>query len=118
MNNEYDNNVVLYDQLIATLPEVERKGKTMPYTSVNGNMFSFLTSEGTLALRLSAVDREKFIASFNAKPVIQHGVVIKEYVEVPQDLLTDTDKLSAYMKQSYNYASALKPKETKRKPNK
>ena len=31
-----------YEALVATGPGVERKGKTMPYTSVNGHMFSFL----------------------------------------------------------------------------
>ena len=41
-----------YEKLIATNPNVERKGATMPYTSLNGHMFSFLTKTGTLALRL------------------------------------------------------------------
>lgn len=35
--------VALYERLVATDPRVERKGVTMPYTSVNGHMFSFLT---------------------------------------------------------------------------
>jgi hypothetical protein len=33
----------LYDLIIATQPDVKRKGATMPYTSLNGHMFSFLT---------------------------------------------------------------------------
>ena len=32
-----------YERLISTLPGVDRKGATMPYTAVNGHMFSFLT---------------------------------------------------------------------------
>ena len=35
-----------YDRLIATLPGIERKGATVPYTSLNGHMFSFLTPTG------------------------------------------------------------------------
>lgn len=31
----------LYEKLVATCPEVERKGASMPYTSHNGHMFSF-----------------------------------------------------------------------------
>ena len=31
----------LYDQVIATQPDVRRKGAKTPYTSVNGHMFSF-----------------------------------------------------------------------------
>ena len=50
-----------YDELVAQFPDVPRKGKTMPYTSINGNMFSYLGPDGTLALRLNQADREKFI---------------------------------------------------------
>ncbi|MEO8229338.1 MAG: hypothetical protein ABI628_06195 [Chloroflexota bacterium] len=32
----------LYDRLIAAVPGVVRKGASMPYTSVNGHMFSYL----------------------------------------------------------------------------
>ena len=48
-----------YDAVIATRPGIERKGASMPYTSTNGHMFSFLTPEGTLALRLSTSDRKR-----------------------------------------------------------
>jgi hypothetical protein len=30
----------LYDHLIATKPDLQPKGATMPYTSLNGHMFS------------------------------------------------------------------------------
>ena len=33
--------LALYEKLVATDPNVERKGATMPYTSLNGHMFSF-----------------------------------------------------------------------------
>jgi hypothetical protein len=42
----YPANLALYEKLVATNPGVERKGATMPYTSVNGHMFSLLTKEG------------------------------------------------------------------------
>jgi hypothetical protein len=48
----------LYDNLVATQAGEERKGKTMPYASVNGNMFSFPKPTGTLALRLPVEDRQ------------------------------------------------------------
>jgi hypothetical protein len=44
--------LLVYDKVIATLPGIERKGDTMPYTSLNGYMFSFLDRYDTLALRL------------------------------------------------------------------
>jgi hypothetical protein len=48
-----------YERLVATNPGVERKGKTLPYMSLNGHMFSFLDSDGTIALRLSPADRQE-----------------------------------------------------------
>jgi hypothetical protein len=54
----------LYDRLIATQPDVQRKGATMPYTSHNGHMFSFLTPDGHLALRLPSSERDAFMASY------------------------------------------------------
>ena len=51
-------NLALYEQLVATIPGLARKGDTVPYTSVNGHMFSYLTKAGTLALRLPKEARE------------------------------------------------------------
>ena len=39
--------VALYDRLIATDPNLERKGATVPYTSVNGKMFTYLSKTGS-----------------------------------------------------------------------
>ena len=38
--------LALYDKLIETNTMIERKGKTTPYTSLNGHMFSFLDKTG------------------------------------------------------------------------
>jgi hypothetical protein len=38
-----------YERLLATLPGLERKGAQLPYTSVNGNMFTVLGADGVLA---------------------------------------------------------------------
>src|SRR5262245_35597433 len=37
-----EDKLKLYEKLVATNPKVERKGATMPYTSLNGHMFSYL----------------------------------------------------------------------------
>jgi TfoX/Sxy family transcriptional regulator of competence genes len=109
--------VALYDALLATNPEIERKGATMPYTSVNGNMFSLLTADGTLALRLSTSDREAFLKKHKTTLCEQYGVVMKEYVRVPATMLPNTRQLAKYLALSYQYARSLKPKPTtKRKP--
>jgi hypothetical protein len=103
-----------YDRLIATQPNAQRKGATLPYTSLNGHMFSFLTSDGHLALRLPSPERDGFMDRYRTGLCKQHGKIMKEYVEVPDDLLRNIDELKQYFQMSYTYVSSLKPKPTKR----
>jgi hypothetical protein len=105
----------LYEKLVATIPGVERKGATVPYTSVNGHMFSYLSKTGTVALRLPTEARDAFLKKYKAKLCEQYGVVQKEYVEVPDALLRMTSELKKYFALSFAYVSSLKPKPTTRK---
>lgn len=105
----------LYERLVGTIPGVDRKGKAMPYTSQNGHMFSFLTNDGRLALRLSDDERDTFLKTYRTRLVKQHGRVMKEYVSVPVALLKRTKELSKWFQVSYDYVSSLKPKPTTRK---
>ena len=106
---------MFYDKLVAKHPEVERKGKTTPYTSVNGNMFSFLDASGTVALRLPADAREKFFAKHPGAECTQHGRVMREYVSIPGAMLSKTATMKKLFDVSFEYASSLKPKATTRK---
>ena len=85
-----DETLGFYEALVATRPGLERKGKQMPYTSVNGHMFSFLTPDGTLALRLPDDARDAFLEAHDTTLVEQHGRVMREYVAVPAALLGRT----------------------------
>jgi hypothetical protein len=105
----------LYEALIAGLPGIERKGAAMPYTSYNGHMFSFLSADGTLALRLPEKERNEFLKKYKTELVIAHGVVMKEYAAVPESLLKKTKELSPYFDISLKYIKTLKPKPTKKK---
>ena len=107
--------VDLYDKLLATHPDIERKGKNMLYTSVNGHMFTYLDSEGVLGIRLSKEDQEAFVAKFNTPPFKQYGAVMRGYVTVPDDLFQDTEALKPYLEMSYDYIMSLSPKPTKKK---
>ena len=104
--------IELLEKLVATNPRVERKGDTMPYTSLNGHMFSVLTKENQLALRLPPGDREAFLKKYKTKIAEQYGHVQPEYVIVPDALLAKTRELQAYFAKSYAYVAAKKPKPT------
>ena len=110
-----EESLALYERLVATNPDVQRKGATMPYTSVNGHMFSLLTKEGSVALRLPDAEREKFLKKYKTVLCEQNGTVMKEYAVVPDGLLRRTRELKRYFGISFAYTSALKPKPTKRK---
>ena len=105
----------IYSQLVRGIQEIELKGKTIPYTSINGHMFSFLSKEGNIAIRLSKEDLRDFIQEYNADLMEQHGRVMKEYVKIPDSIVNDAYLLNELMIKSLNYVSGLKPKPTKKK---
>lgn len=103
----------LYDKLIATNPEIERKGVTNPYTSVNGYMFTHLGKTGTMGIRLPKEERDAFLEKYKTGPYESYGAIMREYAAVPDDLLENTDELKGYLEISYAYTKSLKPKPTK-----
>ena len=103
-----------YEKLVAALPAVERKGATVPYTSVNGHMFSYLTKSGSLALRLPPDDRAAFLAKYDAQLAEAYGIVQKEFVAVPDALFAKTSEITKWMAKSFAWVSARKPKPTTR----
>lgn len=105
----------LYEKLVSEFPEVEQKGDTMPYTSLNGNMFSYISKEGVVAIRLPEKERDAFLKKYNAKLMEAYGIVQKEYVTVPENLLSNTKALKKYFAISFKYASSLKAKPTTKK---
>ena len=108
-----DQHEAHYDKLIATIPEIERKGDANPYTSLNGNMFTLL-HQSRLAIRLPEDEREKFLKKYKTSLFEAYGTVMKEYVAVPDDLLPKTKELRKYLELSFAYAKTLKPKPTKK----
>jgi TfoX/Sxy family transcriptional regulator of competence genes len=111
-----EERLAAYEALIDTHPEIERKGKNNPYTSVNGHMFSTLSPHsGELGLRLPKDEREAFLEKYDTQLFESYGAVMKEYVAVPRSLLMNTEELKDYFRISYDYVKSLKPKPTKRK---
>ena len=100
----------LYDKLVSKCPRFERKGKTMPYTSANGYMFSLLNKDGQFGIRFSKQVQEKYIQEFGSSIFKSYGAVMQGYVLIPDHMLEDLDKLSVYLNESYDYVMTLEPK--------
>ncbi len=100
----------LYEKLIATNPNIERKGAVHPYTSLNGHMFTYLDQTGTMAIRLPEDQLEPFLKKYKTMLFVSYGVVKKGLVTVPDALLQNTKELKKYLETSFEYAKKLKPK--------
>jgi hypothetical protein len=114
-SDTYAAKLALYEKVLASVPGVERKGDTVPFTSHNGHMFTYFSKAGVMALRLPEKDREAFLKKYMARLCTQYGVVQKEYVEVSEALLRKTAELKPHLKISFAYVRQLKPKSAAKK---
>jgi hypothetical protein len=106
----WEQKLALYDKLVAKCPRFDRKGKTMPYTSANGHMFSLLNKDGQLGFRYSRPVQEKYIREFDTTIFKSYGAVMKGYVLIPEHMFEDLDKLAEYLNESYDYVMTLPEK--------
>ncbi|MBC8045488.1 MAG: hypothetical protein H7Y00_01690 [Fimbriimonadaceae bacterium] len=104
----------LYRKLISTITGLELKGVSMPYTALNGNMFSFLDKFGSCGIRLPEKEREEFLKKYKTTLFHTQGTVLKEYVTVPDELLQNNKEVKEYFDISFEYAKNLKPKQSKK----
>jgi len=114
-DTDYAAALARYRAMMDAFPDIVVRGKANPYTSMNGNMFSFLDKTGMLCLRLSKAERADFVPHYGTAPVEQYGAVMKEYVAVPEDLASDPDSLRDWFEKSVAYAATLPAKATKRR---
>ena len=80
----WEEKLKIYDELVAKCPRFERKGKTMPYTSANGHMFSLLNKAGEIGIRFSK--------------------------EVQRKYIEDLDNIARYLDESYENVMSFEPK--------
>ena len=82
-------------------------------------MFSYLSKDGKLALRLPPAEREAFLKKYSARLCQAfcqaYGVVQPEHVEVPDALLSSTREVKKFFDCSYDWVRSLKPKPTTKK---
>ena len=106
----WEQNLKIYDQLVGLCPRFERKGKTMPYTSANGYMFSLLNKAGEFGIRLPKERGTEFKEQYDTTIFKSYGAVMKDYVLIPDHLMQDLPKLAKYLNESFDYVMTLKPK--------
>ena len=107
---EWEEKLKFYDQLIAGNSKFKRKGKTMPYTSANGYMFSLFNKDGEIGIRLSKSSQDVFKKEHNSTIYKSYGAVMRDYVLIPESLYDKMDLLAKTLDESYEYVMSLPPK--------
>ena len=106
----YKEKLAIYDKLVDKCPRFERKGKTMPYTSANGYMFSLLNKDGELGFRFSKEVQQKYIEELGTTLYKSYGAVMRGYILIPDSLQNNLDILATYLNESFDYVMSLEPK--------
>ncbi|WP_298311784.1 hypothetical protein [uncultured Aquimarina sp.] len=106
----WEEKLKIYDQLVAKCSRFERKGKTMPYTSANGYMFSLFNKAGEIGIRFSKEVQQKYMEELSTTLYKSYGAVMKGYVLFPESMWDDLDSLAVYLDESYDYVMSLEPK--------
>ena len=106
----YEEQLKLYDLLVDQCPRFERKGKTMPYTSANGYMFSLLNKDAQFGIRFSKEVQEAYFEKYNTTYYKSYEATMKGYILIPNELLEDHKTMCALLNESYDYVMTLEPK--------
>lgn len=106
----WEERLKIYDELVAKCPRFERKGKTMPYTSANGYMFSLFNKAGEIGIRFSKEIQEKYMKELNTTYYKSYGAIMQGYILIPDEMLEDLDTLANYLNESYDYVMTLESK--------
>jgi len=106
---EWETKLLRYDELIAAA-KIKRKGKTMPYTSDNGYMFSLFNKDAEMGIRLPRKEAIAFKEKYEGDIFKSHGAVMKDYVLIPDHVLEDTTLITQLLKTSHKYIKSLPKK--------
>lgn len=108
--SKWKTNLEVYDKLVALCSRFDRKGKTMPYTSANGYMFSLLNKDGDLGIRFDKTRQTALIEELDSSLYLSYGAVMKGYVLIPEKILNDSHALVNLLNESFEYVMTLEPK--------
>ena len=106
----WDEKLKVYDELVSKCTRFERKGKTVPYTSANGHMFSLFNKDGEIGIRFSKEVQKKYMEELNTTFFKSHGATMKGYILITEEMLKDLDGVARYLDESYDYVMSLPPK--------
>ncbi|GAB5409109.1 MAG: hypothetical protein BalsKO_14740 [Balneolaceae bacterium] len=110
-DKEWNKKLKFYDKIISLNSNFERKGKTMPYTSANGHMFTLFNKAGEIGFRFSKEAGKIFLEKYpDSLPYKSYGSFMNGYILIPESMYEDLDLIEKYLEESYQFVLTLKPK--------
>ena len=106
----YKEQLDRYDRLVGQCSRFVRKGKTMPYTSANGYMFSLLNKDAEIGIRFSEEVKRKYLELFQTTIYKSYGAVMKGYILISDKMIKDEKLVVTLLNESYDYVMSLEPK--------
>jgi hypothetical protein len=106
----WEEKLKIYDELVSKCSRFERKGKTMPYTTANGHMFSLLNKAGEIGIRFAKEVQKKYMEEFDSTLFKSYNSIMHGYVLIPEPMLEDLDNVARYLDESYDYVMSLPSK--------
>ncbi|MFN3196198.1 MAG: hypothetical protein ACE364_09635 [Chlorobiota bacterium] len=100
----------VYDDLVTECNRFERKGKTMPYTSANGHMFSLFNKDNQIGIRFGKEKQEEYIQKYNSDYYKSYGALMRGYILITEDMLKDKSEIIKLLNESYDYVMSLPSK--------
>lgn len=100
----------IYDTLVGKCTRFKRKGKTMPYTSANGYMFSLFNKANEIGIRFSKEVQKKYMEEFNTTHYKSYGAVMQGYILIHEAMWMDEETIVKLLNESYDYVMSLPPK--------
>jgi TfoX/Sxy family transcriptional regulator of competence genes len=106
----------LFDKAVPASANVSRRQMFgYPAAFANGNLFIGL-HQNDFIMRLSEEDRARFSARYGERTFEpMKGRRMREYVRLPEELLTDARRRAPWIKRSLQYAEAIKTKPQSKK---
>jgi TfoX/Sxy family transcriptional regulator of competence genes len=111
--------IAIFNDAIKNIPDAERRKMFgYPCAFVNGQMLCGVFAD-RIMLRLSEQDRSEFLMLPEARlfePI--PGRPMKEYVELPPQVMSSPEDFSSWLQRSLEYVRTLPPKEKKSRARK
>lgn len=104
-----DDLIALYEAAIAVSEKAERKGKTNPYTSTNGHMFSQINKDNEIGVRLPKPRQKELQEQYGAGSFKSYGATMRDYVCLTDEMLSAPGLLTRLLDEGFDFVAAMPP---------